>query len=307
MQQLPYKLHNKLKCLYDSDNTIICSVLGLINCAHEWICADSLTKLQMRAACLLCRTLKSSVPPLPGNSFSLLWTEEKEGITSSCWLPALAKPWRLFKWELQRRCMMGCLLLEEAHFTLRFKSLSDSEANNITYRLWASHTQPAQVQGASRNGTDRKRILFLSVGLEGFSGSVGSDGEWFSMNREPKCSKWGLRGCLVFRTVREGNYEKWLWSTQAVIEGRKSEIVMYWAFCTLTHHVFSTGLEGTVYELQLVPSITLSSWGWLGIRQWLTLGSLIKHIHQYRRKIKRKSPAPGTWSGSCICDVSLFS
>lgn len=81
--------------------------------------------------------------------------------------------------------------------------------------------QPAQVQGACRNGTDRKRILFLSVGLEGFSGSVGSDGEWFSMNREPKCSKWGLRGCLVFRTIRQGNYEKWFWSTDSY-RGKKT-------------------------------------------------------------------------------------
>lgn len=59
---------------------------------------------------------------------------------------------------------MGCLLLEEAHFTLRFKSLSDSEANSITYRLRASQIQPAQVQGASRNGTHRERTFFLDVG-----------------------------------------------------------------------------------------------------------------------------------------------
>lgn len=105
--------------------------------------------------------------------------------------------------------MIGCSLLEEAHFTLRFKSLSDSEANSITYRLRASQIQPAQVQGASSNGIDRERIFFFfNVGQERFSGSIGSDREWFSMNTELKCSKWGVRGCLVFRTVRERNYEK---------------------------------------------------------------------------------------------------
>lgn len=140
-----------------------CSVHGLINSAHESICADSLTKVQTRAVHFLCSTLKTSVPPLRGNSFSLLWRGEKEGITSSCWLSALVKPWRLFKWELQRRCMIGCLLLEEAHFTLRFKSLSDSEANSITYRLRASQTQLAQVQGASRNGTQRERVWFFKM------------------------------------------------------------------------------------------------------------------------------------------------
>lgn len=57
--------------------------------------------------------------------------------------------------------MIGCSLLEEAHFALRFKSLSDSEANSITYRLPASQIQPAQVQGASSNGTDRERIFFF--------------------------------------------------------------------------------------------------------------------------------------------------
>lgn len=35
MQQLPYKLYSKLKILYHSDNTIICSVYGLINCVPE--------------------------------------------------------------------------------------------------------------------------------------------------------------------------------------------------------------------------------------------------------------------------------
>lgn len=161
MQQLPYKLYNKLKLRYDSDKSIISSVHGLINCAHEWICADSLTKLQTRAVHLLCSTLKTSGPPLPGNSFSLLWRGEKEGITSSCWLPALVKPWRLFKWELQRRCMMGCLLLEEAHFTLRFKSLSDSEANSITYRLRASQYSQLRCRGPARMGRTQKGFFFF--------------------------------------------------------------------------------------------------------------------------------------------------
>lgn len=145
-----------------------CSVHGLINCAHEWICADLLTKVQTRAVHLLCSILETSVPPLPGNSFSLLWRGEKEGITSSCWLPALAKPWRLFKWELQRRCMIGCLLLEEAHFTLRFKSPSDSGKQHHFQPSSLSHTASSGA-GASRNGTDRERILvFLMLHRKDF-------------------------------------------------------------------------------------------------------------------------------------------
>lgn len=39
-------------------------------------------------------------------------------------------------------------------------------------------------------------------------GSVGSNSS--PMNREPQWTNLGVRGCLVFRTVRERNYEELL-------------------------------------------------------------------------------------------------